>query len=147
MSLTVRPIKPADRAAWDGLYAAYAAFYGVEQTADMRDRVFGWLTENAHEVCGLCALEGDRLVGIAHYRVFARPLSAATGLFLDDLFVAPEARGSGAAGALIDAVRAVARDGGHGVVRWITAADNARARGLYDKIATQTGWVTYDLEV
>ena len=34
------------------------------------------------------------LVGIAHVRAFARSLAAATGLFLDDLFVAPAARGS-----------------------------------------------------
>jgi hypothetical protein len=38
-----------------------------------------------------------------------------------------------------------AAEQGHSVVRWITAADNARARGLYDKVAQSTQWVTYDL--
>ncbi len=147
MSLIVRPIVSTDRGAWDGLYQAYAEFYGVDQTAQMRDRVFGWLTTNTHEVNGFCAMSGDVMVGITHYRVFARPLSAATGLFLDDLFVSPDARGTGAAGALIDAVRNEAEAGGHGVVRWITAKDNERARGLYDKIANETAWVTYDLPV
>ncbi|HCP81075.1 MAG TPA: GNAT family N-acetyltransferase [Octadecabacter sp.] len=147
MNLIVRPIELADHAAWDELYQAYAEFYGVAQTADMRERVFGWLTTHAHEVNGFCAVLDGTLVGITHYRVFARPLAAATGLFLDDLFVSPSARGTGAAGALIDAVRDTAKSDGHSVVRWITAKDNARARGLYDKIANETAWVTYDLNV
>ena len=147
MSLTVRPIEAADRLAWDALYAGYAEFYGVEQTQDMRDRVFGWLLEHAHEVNGFCVFHEGQMVGFTHYRVFARPLAAATGLYLDDLFVTPDARGTGAAGALIDAVRVEAEAQGHSVVRWITAEDNARARGLYDKIADQTAWVTYDIKV
>ena len=31
------------------------------------------------------------------------------------------------------------------VVRWITAEDNYRARGLYDKVAQRTSWLTYDM--
>lgn len=145
--MIVRPIEVADHAAWDALYQAYAEFYGVDQTADMRKRVFGWLTTHAHEVNGFCAELDGILIGITHYRVFARPLAAATGLYLDDLFVSPDARGTGAAGALIDAVRTTAKADGHSVVRWITAKNNARARGLYDKIANETSWVTYDLNV
>lgn len=34
---------------------------------------------------------------------------------------------------------------GRGVVRWITAADNAIAQRLYDDVATRTTWVMYDL--
>ena len=73
----------------------------------MRARVWGWLHDPAHEVEGLVALaSGAGPVGIAHFRPFARPLAASIGGFLDDLFVAPEARGSGAAQALIEAVAA-----------------------------------------
>lgn len=147
MSPVIRPIVAADRDAWAVLYQAYATFYGVDQTPDMRERVFDWLLSDTHEVNGFCAMQGDVMVGIAHYRSFARPLAAASGLFLDDLFVSPDARGTGAGDALIDAVRGAAAAGGHSVVRWITAKDNARARGLYDKVATETAWVTYDLPV
>jgi hypothetical protein len=31
------------------------------------------------------------------------------------------------------------------VIRWITAENNYRARGVYDRLATRTNWVTYDL--
>ena len=141
----VRRLVESDRAAWDRLYAGYAGFYGVPQTPAMRDRVWGWIHDPAHEVEAFVA-EGDAgLVGLAHFRAFARPLSATTGGFLDDLFVAPEARGSGAAEALIRAIADEGRERGWSVIRWITAGDNARARKLYDRVAQATRWVTYDL--
>lgn len=147
MTLTVRAIASGDRARWNALYAGYAEFYGVAQSDEMRDRVWGWLMDAGHEVNGFVAELDGTLVGLTHYRPFARPLVAATGGFLDDLFVAPDARGTGAAAALIDAVKAEASKRGWSVVRWITADDNARARGLYDKVATQTAWVTYDIKI
>lgn len=142
--MRVRPVEPGDREGWDRLYQGYAAFYRVEQTPAMRDRVWAWLTDPAHEVEGFVAETGGALVGLAHVRAFARPLSASLGGFLDDLFVAPEARGQGVAAALIEAVAVEGRRRGWTVLRWITAEDNARARALYDRVAARTGWVTYD---
>jgi GNAT superfamily N-acetyltransferase len=143
----VKP-SPEHRDDWERLYAGYAAFYQVEQTPEMRARVWGWIQDPDHEVEGLVALGADgRAVGLAHFRAFARPLAASTGGFLDDLFVAPEARGSGAAQALIEAVAAIGRERGWSVVRWITAEDNGRARAVYDRLAARTRWVTYDLKL
>ncbi|RLJ40814.1 acetyltransferase (GNAT) family protein [Litoreibacter meonggei] len=147
MTLNIRAVAAADRAAWGGLFKGYAAFYGVAQTEDMRDRVWEWLIDPAHEVNGFVAEVDGALVGLTHYRPFERPLAAGTGGFLDDLFVSPDARGLKAGEALIAAVQAEGRKRGWGVVRWITADDNYRARGLYDQLATRTGWVTYDLDV
>jgi GNAT superfamily N-acetyltransferase len=147
MPLTIRPLAPADRPAWDNLYQGYADFYKVEQTPQMRDRVFGWLMDADHECNGMVAVNDDgRLIGLAHFRPFASPLRAAINGFLDDLFVDPAVRGSGAADALINAVADVARDKGWLTLRWITADNNYRARGVYDKLATRTMWVTYDLK-
>ena len=144
MTVEIRAVTPQDRAAWDALYAGYAAFYRVPQDDDRRVRVFGWLLDPAHECRGFVAVLEGELVGLTHYRPFASPLRAATSCFLDDLFVAQEARGQGVAQALIEAVTEAARENGWGVVRWITADDNYRARGVYDTLATRTGWITYD---
>lgn len=145
MDIKVRPPEAADRAAWDVLYAGYAEFYRVTQTPAMRDAVWGWLLDSGHGTKGFLAVSDGRPVGLAHYRAYARPLSASTGGFLDDLFVAPDARGTGAAEALIAAVAAEGRLRGWSVIRWITAADNARARAVYDRVAVATPWVTYDI--
>ena len=147
MQLNIRPPTPDDRSGWDRLYQGYAAFYKVDQTAAMRDTVFGWLMDPTHESHGFVAEDPDgELIGLTHFRPFASPLRAATNCFLDDLFVAPAARGSGAAQALINAVADYARSQGWATVRWITADDNYRGRGVYDKMATRTMWVTYDLK-
>jgi len=146
--MLIRRPQDSDRADWERLYAGYAAFYQVAQTEEMRARVWGWIHDHAHEVDCLVA-EDDRgaLVGLTHFRPFARPLSASVGGFLDDLFVDPEARGSGAARALIEAVAEEGRARGWSVIRWITAEDNARARALYDKVAVATPWKTYDIKL
>jgi GNAT superfamily N-acetyltransferase len=146
----VRVVKPAPehRADWEALYAGYAHFYGVEQTPAMRATVWGWLHDPGHAVDGLLALGADgRPVGLAHFRPFARPLAASIGGFLDDLFVTPEARGTGAAQALIDAVAAAGQARGWSVLRWITAEDNYRGRAVYDRVAVRTKWLTYEIKL
>ena len=147
MGIEVRRPEAADRAAWDALYAGYAEHYRVEQSPAMRDVVWGWLLDAGHGTSGFVAVAGGRVVGLAHFRAFARPLSASTGGFLDDLFVAPDARGTGVAEALLAAVAAEGRARGWSVIRWITAADNARARAVYDRVAVATPWVTYDIKL
>lgn len=145
MSVTIRRLEAGDRAAWGELFAGYAEFYGVAQTEDMRTCVFGWLMDPDHTSNCFVAVDGQgRLIGLTHYRPFVSQLKAVTTCFLDDLFVAADARGSGAAQALIDAVTDVAREKGWGVVRWITGDENYTARRLYDKLATRTMWITYD---
>jgi GNAT superfamily N-acetyltransferase len=148
MPITIRPVEQNDRAQWNALYQGYAEFYKVTQTQDMRDTVWSWLFDEAHETQGLVAVdEKGALIGLTHFRPFARPLSATTGGFLDDLFVTPASRGSGAARLLIEAVAQVGKQRGWSVIRWITAEDNYRARSLYDKVADKTKWATYDIKL
>jgi GNAT superfamily N-acetyltransferase len=146
MTLTIRPIESGDRPQWEALFAGYADFYGVQQTPQMRETVWGWLMDPDHGTNALVAEADGALVGFTHYRPFVSQLRAITNCFLDDLFVDPVARGSGAAAALIEGVRAKAVENGWGVVRWITAEDNYRARALYDRVAARTPWVTYDIK-
>lgn len=142
----VVPIADKNHGDWDALYSAYARFYESHQDAAMRDRVWSWLRDDGHELCGFVALdEAGRGIGLAHYRPFARPLAASTGGYIDDLFVAEDWRGRGVADALVAAVAAEGKRRGWMVLRWITAEDNARARGFYDRIAERTHWVTYQI--
>jgi len=143
--IEVRPFADSDRPAWEALYRSYAEFYGVGQDAAARARVWAWLKDKSHPVRGLGASDHGLLLGLAHFRRFPRPLVAAEGLFLDDLFVTPEARGRGIARALIEALVELARQERCTLLRWITADDNYQARRLYDTVATRTSWVTYDL--
>jgi GNAT superfamily N-acetyltransferase len=145
VSVRIVALAERHRADWERLYAGYAEFYKVTQTPEMRARVWGWIMDPAHEVNAFVAEDAaGRAVGLAHYRPFARPLAASTGVFLDDLFVDPATRGQRVADALIEAIAALGRERGWSVVRWITADDNYRGRGVYDRLATRTMWITYD---
>ena len=65
--------------------------------------------------------------------------------YLDDLFVEPAMRGTGVVEALFAAIDATAAEHGWSIVRWRTADDNYRARTAYDRVATRTGWITYEM--
>jgi ribosomal protein S18 acetylase RimI-like enzyme len=146
VTVTIRAIRLDDYQPWRRLYRGYAEFYQVEQTDEMAGRVWGWLLDIDHELEGLAAVDSDdRLIGLAHFRAFARPLSATTGGFLDDLFVDPAHRGGGAVDALLAQLRRVAAQRGWSTIRWITAEDNYRARAAYDRVAIKGRWVTYDM--
>ncbi|MEV6356229.1 GNAT family N-acetyltransferase [Streptomyces hydrogenans] len=145
-AVRVRPVREEDFDQWRALYRGYAEFYRVEQTEEAARLVWSWIHDPAHEVEGLVAEGADgRLVGLAHFRPFARPLSATVGGWLDDLFVDPASRGTGAADLLLAALRGIGAERGWSVVRWITADDNHRARSKYDQVATRTMWITYDM--
>jgi GNAT superfamily N-acetyltransferase len=63
--------------------------------------------------------------------------------YLQDLYVDPQARGTGAGRALIEAVYAAADANGTPSVYWLTQDHNTTARQLYDRIAKVTPFIKY----
>ena len=144
--ITVRPVKATDEVAWSALYSGYRAFYEEPHDDNKVAATWGFLLDPGNESTGLVAVDATGvIIGLAIWREFPRPLSADRGLYLDDLFVSPDARRQRAGERLIQALADIARERGCGVVSWITAEDNTTARQLYDRVATATQWVTYDL--
>jgi ribosomal protein S18 acetylase RimI-like enzyme len=145
--ISVRPLRPDDQDAWRVLYRGYGDFYARPKSDADLDALWARIVGPHPDLEAFVATDGDdRPVGLAHAREFPWPLGGSTGLYLDDLFVAPEARGSGAGRALLAHLRVLAHERGLGVVRWVTREDNATARALYDTVATATPLVTYDMQ-
>lgn len=116
-----------DRERWAERYRGYSAFYEVP--APDLDHLWRRLTAEGEMECFVAELDGE-MIGLAHLRAFARPLEGDTAGFLDDLFVDPARRGSGAGAALLEHLRPVAAERRWGVVTCITGADNHIARQL-----------------
>ena len=135
----------AERTAWRRLYDGYATFYKREMTDAIAATVWGWLQDPAHELEGVLAVQDGAPVGLAHYRRMPRPLQGTDIGFLDYLFVEPAARGQRIGERLIGHVSEVARERGWTVVRWLTAEDNQRARALYDRVASKSRFILYEL--
>jgi len=147
MSITIRTPTDGDFFAWLGLYEGYAAFYNVQLTDERALLLWSWLTDANHEENVLVAAEDGELVGLAHFREFARPLEADRSIAIDDLYVADGKRRTGVGRQLIDAITDLARGKGFGVVQWVTAPDNGEAQKLYDSVGERTQWVTYEIDL
>lgn len=140
--LTVGPLAPEDRAAWESLARGYKTFYETQLAAEQYEAAWQRMRRR-EDVLGLGARLDGRLVGIAHY-LFHASVWDKRVCYLQDLFVAPEARGRGVARALIEAVAADARKRGAARYYWQTREQNATARALYDKVARFKGFIRYD---
>jgi GNAT superfamily N-acetyltransferase len=146
--ITIGPPRAEDFADWRRLYEGYATFYKMPMNDEIAGTVWGWLLDPAHPLEALLARAGDgRIVGLAHFRPMPRPLTGSTAGFLDDLFVDPALRGSGLADRLLEAMGETGRRRGWSLIRWLTADNNFRARGVYDRHAQRTMWITYQMDL
>ena len=68
---------------------------------------------------------------------------------MNDLYVAPQARGSGVAEALIEACRERCAARGAVALEWQTAADNHRAQAVYDRVGGERSdrWLDYAITI
>ena len=139
--IEIGPLRPGDRAAWEGLARGYKAFYRESEPDEAYERTWQRL-EAGTELFGLGARLDGQLVGIAHYP-FHPAVWSGEACYLQDLFTDEAARGRGAARALIEGVAAAARARGADRFYWHTQEGNTRARVLYDKVARFTGFIRY----
>jgi GNAT superfamily N-acetyltransferase len=65
--------------------------------------------------------------------------------YMEDLYVAPSARGHGIGAALIEWLRNAMRAEGWARVYWMTKEDNVQARKLYDRFSKADGFVRYQV--
>ncbi|SMY09661.1 GNAT family N-acetyltransferase [Flavimaricola marinus] len=140
----IRPLRPDDEAAWRPLWSAYLEFYNSGVTDAVYRSSFDRMTDpSVTDYNGLVAEVDGEIVGITHYIYHLHGWRVEKVCYLQDLFVAPQARGMGVAQSLIEAVYAAADAAGCPSVYWMTQEDNATARRLYDRIATLTPFIKY----
>jgi GNAT superfamily N-acetyltransferase len=129
---------------------AYCDFYEVEPSdADLLELSRALLADPDREGVQLLAREADgSAVGFATVFWSWNTLVAARIGIMNDLYVTPAARGTGAADGLIDACAEECRLHGATSLDWQTAKDNARAQRVYERVgATRAEWVDYSLRV
>lgn len=148
MNIVVSELCLNDRDEWENLYHGYAEFYKVPMDQEILDTVWSWIFDEKNQFYALIAKDdlGNSL-GFMHYRAMPSPLRGKLVGFLDDLYIKPESRRAGVADALYEALTESARNKDWPFVRWITAENNYRGRGFYDKIAEKTQWLTYQMPV
>lgn len=131
------------------LMRAYCDFYEVAPPdEDLLALSRALIADPEREGEQLLAREGGKAIGFATiYWSWATTIASRIGV-MNDLYVSPDWRGSGAADALIHACADECRAHGAAELTWQTAKDNARAQRVYDRIgAERSEWVDYSLSV
>lgn len=143
----VRAVVRADFDQWLPLWQGYNAFYGragaTALPAGITAMTWARFFDAYEPVHALVAERDGRLVGLTHYLFHRSTTTIAPTCYLQDLFTAPEQRGTGVGRALIAAVCEQATLAGTGRVYWLTHESNKTAMKLYDQVAQLSGFVVY----
>ena len=145
MTVTIRPLRASDETAWRRLWSGYLDYYQTALPSATTDAVFKRLCAGAPHFA-FVSESGGAVVGFVHALPHASTWSLDGYCYLEDLYVDPAARGSGAGRALIEAVYAEADARGLSRVYWNTETGNKTARQLYDRLAKLTDFVQYRRE-
>ena len=133
------------------LMRGYCEFYEVAPSdADLLAMSRVLIDDPEREGLQLIARDADgKAVGFATIFWTWTTLSASRLGVMNDLFVAPDARGGGIADALIEACAEHCRRRGIESLEWQTANDNHRAQAVYDRIGGEKSerWLDYSLAV
>lgn len=143
--IAIRPLGLADGPALAALLARYGDALRHEAEPKPADEAAALrlLEDRAAELLG--AFAGGRLVAFALFFDLPEAISGRRAGQLDDLYVAPEARGQRLAQRLIEAIAALGRGRGWVQLRWLAPQDNDEARHAYARFAESAPWASYVL--
>lgn len=148
MTIKIRPLADKDRARWEQMFEAYAAFYKTEIPPGGFDRVWSWIVDPANNFwCDLAEGDDGSVIGFTQYQLMHRSLGGGMVCYLSDLYVEPGKRGGGVGRALIDHVLVFAKERDLPGVRWLTQDFNYPARKLYDTYGPKTDFILYNVPV
>ena len=142
--VSIRPLRISDKLQWADLWTAYLTFYEIALPAEIYDSSFErMLGDDPQDFSGLVAEKDGVLIGLTHFVFHRHGWKIENVCYLQDLYVSPQARGTGCGRKLIEAVYAVADAKGSPNVYWMTQDNNAAARHLYDRVGTLTNFIKY----
>jgi len=147
MNVLVRQIFIADKSAWLNLYESYLEFYESESDQPSVELLWNRITKDSPEIQALVAEIDGEVVGIVHFHYQLSTWTQSWHCYLEDLYVREDSRGKGAAKSLIEEVKRLAIEHKCSELFWITKESNQVARKLYDKLASQSDFVRYEIKL
>jgi GNAT superfamily N-acetyltransferase len=148
MTILIRPAAPPDAPVilrFIEELAAYERLAGEVKInlADIRAILFA---PGARAFCDIAQLDGEA-VGFALWFYSVSSFEGRHGLYLEDLYVSPAARGTGVGKALMAALARRCVDEGLARLEWAVLDWNAPAIGFYDTLGAtaKTQWITRTL--
>ncbi|QCR36037.1 GNAT family N-acetyltransferase [Nissabacter sp. SGAir0207] len=149
MEITIRPAEVRDAAAIYNMIVELAVYEKaphevVTDEAGIAASLFG---PDSHTEALICEVEGK----VAGYAVFFTSYSTwlgRNGIYLEDLYISPNFRGTGAGKTLLKRVAQLAVARGCGRLEWSVLDWNQPAIDFYERLGAvaQSEWVRYRME-
>jgi GNAT superfamily N-acetyltransferase len=143
VSASIRPLRASDKEKWQALFAAYQKFYRAMIPEKIVEHTWQRIFDERSSVNALGAEIDGELVGFTHFLFHDSTWNDRLNCYLEDLYVAPAARGTDAAKELILGVEKAARDKNAFRLYWHTQQYNSKARSLYDTITPPSSFIVY----
>ncbi|MBK6466383.1 MAG: GNAT family N-acetyltransferase [Rhodobacter sp.] len=143
--IIIRPLERGDEAEWRRLWTGYLDYYETTVPEAVYASTFSRLLgKDPQDFDGLLALVDGKPMGLVHYLFHRHCWKIENVCYLQDLYVDPQARGTGLGRRLIEAVYVAADANGTPAVYWLTQDFNATGRRLYDRIGKLTPFIRYN---
>ncbi|OTG65512.1 GNAT family N-acetyltransferase [Acinetobacter silvestris] len=143
MSTKITALSEVSFDQWLPLWQAYLTFYESELTTEQTQLSWHRITDLFQkEMFGYAIIMDDQVVGFVHLISHMSMWTKLPYCYLQDLYVHEAYRHQGLARQLIEHSYAVCVDK-FDRVYWLTHENNQTAQRLYDRIATQTGFIQY----
>jgi len=145
MTVTVRPATPADAPLIFALIGELAEYERLAHEVKATEAGIAKIlfAASPRAFCDIAELDGEA-VGFALWFYNVSTFEGRHGIYLEDLFVRPEARGRGAGLALLRRLAARCRDEGLPRLEWAVLDWNELAINFYDALgaASKSEWIT-----
>lgn len=146
--MLIRPLQTKDLLQWQALWLAYLEFYSREVIPEVTEHLWRQFFADKPVIYAFVAEnEQGELVGFAHCLLHPNTWHIEPCCYLEDLYVASQARVAGLGRALIDAVKQFALQQQCHRLYWTTDANNKAAQALYEQVANRMDSIEYRINL
>jgi len=143
LPVEIKAIEKDDFDSWLPLWKGYQQFYEVDIAESVTLKTWARFLDPNEPMHAALAMMGEHAFGLVHSVYHRSTWTTADYCYLQDLFVAADARGGGIGRALIEHVYAQAKHRGAARVHWLTHQTNSTGMRLYDSVGDRSGFVQY----
>ncbi len=148
-ALTIRKVTADDAECVHRLICGLAHFEKLDEAnLSTVEALRAELASDDSELEALLAEVDGKSVGLATFFRTYSTFAAKRGIYLEDLFIAPEYRQQGIASRLMRALGALAVERGYGRIEWTTLLWNSKATEFFESLGASPSdaWTTFRLD-
>lgn len=143
MTVELRDATPSDKSDFCRLWQGFCDGYGLTLAPEVSNFTWARLLDPGNALTARLACIDGVPQGFAIHQHHPSTWVLGDDGYLEDLFVAPQARGQGLGRALIEDLVAIGRARGWRRLYWLTEIGNSTARRLYDQFCDNDGHIRY----